>query len=629
MSRRRPSDWVGKRVVQKYNNFPVRVDGQAVPGSGDRFAIYRVDRVEGGRLHLEGDGGAVSGWGEAGQFVPVDEAIAFFTDRIRKRPDDVFSHVMRASLFESRNDYAHAVEDYTEIIRIEPQPDAYIGRGNAWLGKDDVDKAIADFDEAIRLEPQAAPAFSGRGHARHIKQEYDKAIADFDQAIRLSPDDAEAHAGRGQVWAEKGDHDKALADFDRALRLNPHSLAALNGRGFVQYRKKEYDLAIADFNEAIRLDPNNASAYYNRSLAWQFKDEFINAVNDYDQAVRLDPRYAREPLVTAPPPPVPVAVGKTPADPFGLAELVTPALDPKAGPGPVDAAVVQAGGGDPFGNFSQNLQHDLAYAERCMQCAYAWCNAKDYDRAIHDFSDAIRFNPQLAGAYLGRGHSRFEKKEYDQAIADYDQAIEIDAHATLAFVGRGRAWAAKGEHDKAFADFDQAVRLDPQSQIAHLGRAFAWDLKKEYDKAIADFDEAIKIDPKAGMAYFGRSHARSSKKDYESAVADLDRSIELDPANSQAYNNLAWLWATCPEARFRDGKKAVESATKACEMTEWKEPGVIDTLAAACAETGDFDAAIKWQTQANSLFTIPQEKADGEQRLKLYREKKPYRETKP
>src|SRR4051812_32424998 len=84
--------WVGKRVVQKYNNFPVRVDGRAVPGSGDRFSIYRVDRVEGGRLHLEGDGGAVGGWGEAGQFVPVDEAIAFFTDRIRKRPDDVFSH---------------------------------------------------------------------------------------------------------------------------------------------------------------------------------------------------------------------------------------------------------------------------------------------------------------------------------------------------------------------------------------------------------------------------------------------------------------------------------------------------------------------------------------------------------
>ena len=56
---------------------------------------------------------------------------------------------------------------------------------------------------------------------------------------------------------------------------------------------------------------------------------------------------------------------------------------------------------------------------------------------------------------------------------------------------------------------------------------------------------------------------------------------------------------------------------------------MLDTLAAAHAETGDFDAAMKWQTKANPLFTKPGEKTEGEQRLRLYQDKKPYRETKP
>ncbi len=105
--------------------------------------------------------------------------------------------------------------------------------------------------------------------------------------------------------------------------------------------------------------------------------------------------------------------------------------------------------------------------------------------------------------------------------------------------------------------------------------------------------------------------------------------IHLDPKDATAYNCRAWIWGTCPEAEYRDGKKAVESATRACELTEWKDAFPLGTLAAANAEAGDFDAAVKWQTKANGLYVDPADKVKGEERLKLYQEKKPYRETKP
>ena len=122
-------------------------------------------------------------------------------------------------------------------------------------------------------------------------------------------------------------------------------------------------------------------------------------------------------------------------------------------------------------------------------------------------------------------------------------------------------------------------------------------------------------------------HARSRER--AKAVADLDRALQLDPQNPDVLNGRAWFRATCPNATYRDGAQAIASATKACELAEWKEPGLLDTLAAAYAEAGNFAAAVKWQTKAIAMDTDSQEKAGFEERLKLYQSNKPYREGKP
>ena len=93
------------------------------------------------------------------------------------------------------------------------------------------------------------------------------------------------------------------------------------------------------------------------------------------------------------------------------------------------------------------------------------------------------------------------------------------------------------------------------------------------------------------------------------------------------YNNLAWLAATSPRQEFRDGKKAVEYARKACELTNWKEPGNLDTLAAAYAQSGDFQEAIKWQNKALESPAFPKDQVEkAHQRLEMYAAGKPYRE---
>jgi hypothetical protein len=94
-------------------------------------------------------------------------------------------------------------------------------------------------------------------------------------------------------------------------------------------------------------------------------------------------------------------------------------------------------------------------------------------------------------------------------------------------------------------------------------------------------------------------------------------------------NKVAWALATSSDNEMRDGVRAVALATKACELTRYKVPKMIDTLAAAYAETGDFDSAIKWSEKALAMLDEANEKRwrPGFSRaLENYRAKMPMRQ---
>ena len=99
----------------------------------------------------------------------------------------------------------------------------------------------------------------------------------------------------------------------------------------------------------------------------------------------------------------------------------------------------------------------------------------------------------------------------------------------------------------------------------------------------------------------------------------------MTPNLPGAYNSRTWLWATCPDEKYRDGKKAVESVTRACELTDWKEADHLDTLAAAYVECDDFAHAVEYQEKAQGLYKDEKDREKCRDRLALYREKKLYR----
>ena len=258
----------------------------------------------------------------------------------------------------------------------------------------------------------------------------------------------------------------------------------------------------------------------------------------------------------------------------------------------------------------------------------AWQDKHELDKALIDYTEAIRLEPKHSSPYVNRGIIWNAKNEPDKALADYNEAIELDPHSFLAYHDRGNVWFAKKDLDKALADYNEAIRLNPTSNRTYYRRGNAWFAKKELDKALADYTEAIRLNPKDHWSYLNRGFVWVAMSELDKALADYNEAIRLDPTFSLAYWGRAWLWATCPEERFRDGAKAVESATRACELHEWKVARFVSTLAAACAESGDFEAAVKWQQKALELLSMNEDQArnDYDARLELYRSRKPYRD---
>jgi tetratricopeptide (TPR) repeat protein len=373
-------------------------------------------------------------------------------------------------------------------------------------------------------------------------------------------------------------------------RKTPAQLAIeRNNAGLALDRKGAWQAALRKFDEALRIDPGLAAAYYNRGQTYLRLGRLDEALADFEANLRLRPQYA-----------------------YAIAAR----------------AQVWALRGD-LDRASAEYDRALTLAPEnptlLTMRGFTRFRRSEIDAAFADFDLALRYNPREALAYRGRATVWLHRGDRDKSLADLERALTLGDRDALTYTLRGQMWLAGNDHDRAIADLTQALKLDAKQAAALRDRGLAWFFKNQFDRAITDLNEAIRLDPTDAYSFNNRGAALLKKRAYAEAAVDLREAIRLAPNFPNPHRHLAWLQGTCPQAELRDGAAAVANATRALELVEWKNTEWLAVLAAAHAEAGSFDEAMKWQ-QKCVTESAPQNSAHLESALRTYQERKPFRD---
>jgi tetratricopeptide (TPR) repeat protein len=187
----------------------------------------------------------------------------------------------------------------------------------------------------------------------------------------------------------------------------------------------------------------------------------------------------------------------------------------------------------------------------------------------------------------------------------------------------------RGQVEEAEAHFREAVEIEPRDAEGYANLGYAALKKGQTADAIPLFRKALSIQPYNAAANINIGTALLQSGQVDETVIHFQRALQVQPYNPMVLNNLARVRATSPQVRIRNGVEAVALAERACALTSDREPVVLETLACAYAETGQFEKAAAAAERAAGLALTrgwTQMAAKAREKQMLFRSRQPYRD---
>jgi serine/threonine-protein kinase len=387
-----------------------------------------------------------------------NKAFDYFTKAIEATPTLAYAYYGRACIsYYIRNKKQPALEDLKMVIQLDPK--GYIGFfAKGLIEQDDglYDQAIQDYTSAIELNKADTEGYCGRGSVGYKLGNYDGALADYNEAIRLDPASAYAYNCRGLTWHQKGDIKQALADYDKALQLTPDYAGVYVNRAILYREQCILAQALDDINQAIKIEPDNADAYNARGTIYTDLQRTEDAIKDYDAAISIDPNC------------IEAYVNRGNA-------YNTAAEEHRTNPDAQKGLLIRA-----MSNFDQALKLSASggnllsvsnIAVVCVGRGNSYRLQGELDKAIADYTEAIKLNRKLGVAYIQRGKVYYDQGFMDKSLVDLNEAIWLNASDADAYDARSATYAAKGEFKLAIADAEMFLKLTPNAPNAVFIRA--------------------------------------------------------------------------------------------------------------------------------------------------------------
>lgn len=581
-------------------------------------------------MELSADATRISAFFNRGKVHSVlrhpDDAISDLGRVIELNPNCVGAFLCRAEVYRRTGRFAEAIADTSSVLRLSPTL-VPAGLMNANILADDnrIEEAVEECNKTLRSDPASHNALLYRGYLHVLNGRFKEAQADAEAAkeaalflqwtppkateyqIRLPNAPKDREPGQTVPWSD-------FKFWTNLCYVVPSSASQLILFGALAEKagKSTDSLRLLGAALQLRLSPRaELIALHFSASANMARFEEAEALRKLSNAIQLANSHPQSiPLITS--------------------------------------------------------KSSLESGEACCRAGIHRVS-ENFAKAVTEYDEAIRLNAKNNWAYLGRGVTHGLMNELDSAMKDFDTVVESTESSAkcqaLAFAGRAGIRSFRGDSDGALAELDRGIEIKQDLVDLWDYRALTWARRGEFQKALSDSNEALRQQPNYPQCYRARAlvaylmgdlpkclatyeralQLNLSEQELDSALAlsrrglirfqfgqfaeslsDFESAIKRNPKCALAHAGLATLRSTCSDPTYRDGPSAVGYARNACELSHWRRGRHIMAMAAALAESGEFEMAIEELKKAADADPT----VGANQRammLKAFSDRKPYR----
>ena len=241
---------------------------------------------------------------------------------------------------------------------------------------------------------------------------------------------------------------------------------------------------------------------------------------------------------------------------------------------------------------------------------------------------ALALNPRFAKVHFNLGLALAIEGKFKEAASEFEAACQLDPGSVNFRIALAEALAKVGKTNEATGYFQEALKLQPHYAQTHWRYGMLLASTGNLKEALNHLREAIRLQPTVPICLdLASVLIRAGQSD--AAVTQCREALRLQPDSPQALTGLAWILAVDPSDRVRNGPEAVTLAERACQLTQFQEPSFLGTLAAAYAEAGRFEDAIRTAGKARDLARAAGNQKlveKNQQLLEMYQAGKPFHE---
>ena len=251
------------------------------------------------------------------------------------------------------------------------------------------------------------------------------------------------------------------------------------------------------------------------------------------------------------------------------------------------------------------------------------------DEATKHYLESLKIKPDHLDAHYNLGTVYLSAGKLNEAIPHLERALELRPDLTQARNNLAVSLARLGRLPEATVQFSKLLEDNPANAEVHYNMAVALKDQGRLSEATRHFFFATQFNPQYAQAHFDLAMTLFRLQQPHQAVPHLQAAVNINPNWVNALNNLAWVLATHPDPRLRNGREAVALAERASKLVNPTPHALLDTLSAAYAEAGRFDEAVAAATDARNRALAENQAGPASAysaRLEKYKQRQPWRE---